>query len=177
MLKRIFIAGSSVLVSAFFASGAFAQEVVVEPNSDGTPAAVVVTNSARLAKALIVSKQETCSNVVSIDKLRGVLYKESNLHGGRGPTFLVQNVNERTNKRKIEIRSVTCKLIGSFGLFRTDFPYGSRYYQKTGGSNLNARQLLLKALVGGSSSAILVEGKGKWIRVDNPLRRQGNIRK
>jgi hypothetical protein len=118
----------------------------------------------------------TCSSmpIVSIDSLRWVLYKPSNLHGGRGPTFLVQNPTERTGKRRIRILDINCRQIATFGLYRTDHPYGSRYYQKSGGSGYNARKLKSLALRADSTN-ILVEGKNKWIVVSNPENRQGTI--
>lgn len=118
----------------------------------------------------------TCTNIISISRLSGVLYKPSNLHGGRGPSFLVQNAAERTNKQLIEIRDARCQLIGTFGLFRTDQPYGSRYYSRSGGSGFDDAQLLsLLKRVG--SSNFLVEGVGKWILVKNPTLREGSVRK
>lgn len=176
MLKRLSIFTSAVVVTSLCLSNAFAQDIVVEPSAAGVPSAVTLTNSSGLTKTVVVANDETCSNVVSIDSLRYVLYKPSNLHGARGPTFLVQNPRERTGKRVIEVRDVNCKRIGSFGLFATDFPFGARYYQRSGGSRLTAEQLLARARLGGSN-AILVEGKNKWIRVNNPLNRQGTIKK
>ena len=117
----------------------------------------------------------TCANVVSIMDLKGVLYKPENEHGDRGPTFLVQNPIERTGKRRIEVRDVRCRKISSFGLFSTDFPFGARYYQRSGGSRHTPKQLTTLARKAGST-AILVEGVGgKWILVKNPRRREGII--
>lgn len=119
-----------------------------------------------------------CNNIVPITALpgAGVLYKPENIHGGRGPSFLVQNVAERTNKQTIEVRNARCELIGTFGLFRTDQPYGSRYYSRSGGTGFSDAQLL--ALANGvGSNAILVEGVNKWILVKNPLNREGSVRK
>lgn len=123
-------------------------------------------------------------HVVSIDALNnnvgaegGVLYKSENIHGGRGPTFLVQKVSERTNKTRLEIRNARCEVIGAVGLFATDQPYGSRYYSRTGGSGHDGIDLLNEAQLVGSNN-ILVEGiNGQWILVHNPLERDGNIRK
>ena len=106
----------------------------------------------------------------------GVLYKASNVHGGRGPTFLVQNVAERTGKKVIEIRNARCEVIGSFGLYATDQPYGARYYTGSGGSGINSDGLYAAATAVGSTN-ILVEGKDKWIRVRNPQNRDGSVRK
>ena len=120
----------------------------------------------------------TCVNIVSINRIpgAGVLYKPSNVHGGRGPSFLVQNVKERTNKQVIEVRDARCQPIGTFGLFRTDQPYGSRYYSRSGGSGFDDDQLLGLAKRVGSSN-ILIEGVGKWILVKNPKNREGSVRK
>ena len=116
--------------------------------------------------------------VVPIDSISGggVLYKSENIHGGRGPTFLVQNVAERTGKQTIEIRNARCEVIGSFGLYATDQPYGARYYSRTGGSDHSDNELLALTQQVGSHN-ILVEGKGKWIRVSSPLERDGSVRK
>lgn len=115
--------------------------------------------------------------VVPITSLSEVLYKPSNLHGGRGPSFLVQNVSERTNKQVLEIRNARCEVIATIGLFRTDQPYGSRYYMRSGGTGQDADQLLALANQVGSDN-ILIEGvNGKWIRIKNPNLREGSVRK
>jgi hypothetical protein len=127
------------------------------------------------AQSSSTSAPVSCDNRVPIGQLAGVLYKPENLHGSRGPTFLVQNVVERTNKKRIEIRDVLCRRISSFGLFSTDFPFGARYYQRSGGSGHTPQRLLALARRAGSS-AILVEGvDGKWIVISNPLKREGTI--
>lgn len=122
--------------------------------------------------------QTVCAGkVVPIMSLTEVLYKPSNLHGGRGPSFLVQNVSERTNKQVLEIRNARCEVIATIGLFRTDQPYGSRYYMRSGGTGQDANELLALASQVGSTN-ILIEGvNGKWIRIKNPNDREGTIRK
>jgi len=120
-----------------------------------------------------------CSGkVVPINQIAGggVLYKSENIHGGRGPTFIVQNEAERTGKQVIEIRNARCEVIGAFGLFATDQPYGARYYSRTGGSGHESQGLLDLAKQVGSTN-ILVEGKDKWIRVRTPMERDGSVRK
>lgn len=121
-----------------------------------------------------------CSGkIVPINELpgAGVLYKPANLHGGRGPSFLVQNVSQRTNKKVLEIRNARCEPIASIGLYRTDQPYGSRYYMRSGGSGQEDTELLAIANQVGSS-AILIEGvNGIWIRIKNPTLREGSVRK
>jgi len=120
------------------------------------------------------AKATNCSNVVSISSLKGVLYKPSNLHGGRGPTFLVQNPFERTNKQSVLIKDKSCKTISAFGLYATDFPYGARYYQRARGGKGHSDKKLRSL---SQNSFILVEGRnGKWIKINNPTRRQGSVR-
>lgn len=131
---------------------------------------------------LLVSAQDfaetpCAGNIVPITSFGGVLYKSENLHGGRGPSFLVQDESERTNKQVLEIRNARCEVIATIGLFRTDQPYGSRYYMRSGGSGQDSSELLRLANLVGSSN-ILIEGvNGKWVRVKNPNSREGNIRK
>lgn len=124
-----------------------------------------------LAKTICAGK------VVPIDSIenKGVLYKAENVHGGRGPTFLVKNAAERTGKQVIEIRDARCQVIGSFGMFVPDGMYGARYYTRTGGSGIDNQGLLEAASKVGSTN-ILVEGtNGKWIRVKNPMNREGSL--
>lgn len=139
--------------------------------------AVPAVFSAGAAVAQDFAQTVCAGKVVPIMSLTEVLYKPSNLHGGRGPSFLVQNVGERTNKQVLEIRNARCEVIATIGLFRTDQPYGSRYYMRSGGTGQDADELLrLASLVG--SSNILIEGvNGKWIRIRNPNEREGTIRK
>ena len=122
--------------------------------------------------------QTVCAGkVVPIMSLSEVLYKPSNLHGGRGPSFLVQNVGQRTNKQVLEIRNARCDVIATIGLYATDQPYGSRYYMRSGGSGQDADGLLALASQVGSTN-ILIEGvNGTWIRIKNPQNREGTIRK
>ena len=107
----------------------------------------------------------------------GVLYKPANLHGGRGPSFLVQNTSQRTNKKVLEIRNARCEVIATIGLYATDQPYGSRYYMRSGGSGQEDTELLALANQVGSNS-ILIEGvNGTWVRIKNPTQREGSVRK
>ena len=115
--------------------------------------------------------------VVSIESLGRVLYKPSNLHGGRGPSFLVQNEAERTNKKVLKIRNARCEPIASIGLYATDQPFGSRYYMRSGGSGEDADALYALATKVGSPN-ILIEGVGgKWIRIQDPRLREGAVQK
>ena len=117
--------------------------------------------------------------IVNIDSIPGgaVLYKSDNIHGGRGATFLVQNVSQRTGKEVLEVRNARCETIGALGLYATDFPYGARYYARTGGSGQSGADFLAQAVLVGSTN-ILIEGiGGTWIMVHNPTERDGSINK
>jgi hypothetical protein len=143
---------------------------VVTPNQDGKTSLSQSTSNSTVTAGSIGS----CTNIVSISSLKGVLYKPINEHGGRGPTLIVKNPNERTGKKRIEIRDVNCKVIGALGLFATDAQYGARYYSKSGGSNHTHTQLHSLAVKAGSTN-VLIEGKGKWIKLNDPEDRQGAL--
>ncbi len=143
-----------------------------------------ILNASEVNARLAWTDTVCAGKVVSIDALNnnvgaegGVLYKSENIHGGRGPSFLVQKVSERTNKKTIEVRNARCEVIGALGLFATDQPYGSRYYSRSGGTGQEGTEYLAIARQVGSNN-ILIEGvNGKWILVHNPTERDGNIRK
>ena len=141
---------------------------------------LTATSGILLAQEKTAPATNICSGkIVPINSIPGnaVLYKPSNLHGGRGPSFLVQNVAQRTLKQTLEIRNARCEPIATLGLFRTDFPYGSRYYSKSGGTGQEDAELLRLARLAGSNN-ILVEGvNGTWIRVRNPVEREGSVNK
>ena len=113
--------------------------------------------------------------IVPIGAVGGVLYKPVNVHGGRGPSFIVKKSSQRTYKKVIEIRNARCEVVAGFGLFATDSTYGSRYYMRSGGSGQSAEELLAIANLVGSNN-LLVEGvNGTWIRIKNPLNREGAL--
>ena len=116
-----------------------------------------------------------CTNVVSISNLSSVLYKPINEHGGRGPTLIVKNPGERTGKKRIEVRDSNCNVIGALGLQATDGQYGARYYSRSGGSGHSHIQFRDLAVAATGSSRVLIEGKGKWILIENPVNRQGKL--
>src|SRR6185312_2375058 len=96
------------------------------------------------------ARQASCTHVVNISKARGVLYKDDNVHGGRGLTALYQNPSERTGTKRVQLRTVKgCQLIGTLGLFACDQPYGCRYYAAYG-SNPTKAEILKKTRKDGS---------------------------
>ena len=143
---------------------------------------LILTLLVLFALPLTVSAQDfaetpCAGHIVPITSFGGVLYKPANLHGGRGPSFLVQDVSERTNKPVLEIRNARCEVIATIGLFKTDQPYGSRYYMRSGGSGQDSNELVRLASQVGSTNMLIEGVNGKWIRVKNANNREGNIRK
>ena len=137
---------------------------------------VTSAESARAARQRARAKID-CSNVVSITKARGVLYKDSNLHGGRGLTALYQNPKEQTRTLRVELRTENgCRLIGTLGLFACDRPYGCRYYAAYG-TGLTKSALVAKSRKDGSKY-VLLQGKGtKWWRMPSNAVRAGHVNK
>lgn len=137
-----------------------------------------------------------CKNIYRLsgkkNVIGGILYKSSNVHGGRGMTFIVQNKNEKDSQIVArEVRDIKCNKIAKFGLWREKAsahrfpycPYGTRYYmEKTpNASGFTPKQMYKKALKGGST-AILVKlkdlknEKDRWMLVKNPLAsREGSV--
>lgn len=142
---------------------------------------LLLTSSAfaeRFRAARLKSKATaTCTNVAALSTAHGVLYKDSNLHGGRGLTALYQNPNERTGTRKIEIRTVNaCSLIGTLGLYKCDSPYGCRYYAAYGSSPTKSK--LVAAARKDGSTNVLLQGKGgKWWSLPANSSRGGQVNK
>lgn len=155
---------------------------VVDLNQDGVADGVASVDAdgketVQLLKATAADTTPSCGTRVSISSLSGVLYKTDNLHGGRGATMLFQNARERPGKRKLAVYDKNCKALGSFGLYKTDKPYGARYYTRTGGSGQSGSQFRSAALRSSGSPTILVEGRGKLIIVNDAGSRQGSVNK
>ena len=177
-----FFAGAEAKVAVFRNTLAFATFFF---DLTGDPASALSVNFGLKDDALVIPRiaasQKTsnsgiCQNVVSISDLPGVLYKPINEHGGRGPTLIVKIKSERTGTKIRQIRDANCNLIGTVGLASAEGPYGERYYSRSGGTNYSHTQLRDLALATGGSTAILFEGvNNKWIRVENPVNRQGRL--
>ena len=103
-----------------------------------------------------------CSSISSPPS--GVLYKPSNVHGGRGPSLICScGVKNSCPYGSITIVSGNGSTRGSFRMFDAGHrPYGRRFY--TYG---NAGQL-------GHSPVYLKVGRGCW-KINNPFSRQGNV--
>ena len=122
-------------------------------------------------------KATNCSTVADISTAHGVLYKDSNLHGGRGLTALYQNSAERTGTSTVQLRTVNgCKLIGTLGLYRCDFPYGCRYYAAYG-SYPTKTKIKSMARADGSQYFLLQRKGGRWWKILANASRAGQVNK
>ena len=118
----------------------------------------------------------TCDSVTPVSSLSNILFKNSNLHGGRGRTFLDQD-RQFKGKRTLWVARLDGKVISCFGLYRCDYPYGCRYYQAMCGDRTSNSSLTRSARKGGSSIALVGTGKGQCFSIDTSLARDGSVRK
>lgn len=119
-----------------------------------------------------------CSSITDVSGLRDVLYKNANLHGGRGRTFLDQS-HRLGGVRTLKVAGTNNKIFGCFGIFACDRPYGCRYYQALCGDGLSNSQFAAKARQnGGSKYALVGDGgkRGKCFKIDASASRYGSVR-
>jgi len=105
-----------------------------------------------------------------------ILYQPANVHGGRGPSFLLG-----CQVRNLWPAGATLRIYGENGstlryAFRMwdvgHHPYGRRYYTGVGTSSAGLLQLAQAA----GGSAIYIQGKGNTCyKINNPNNRQGNL--
>ena len=118
----------------------------------------------------------TCQN--KILPPRGILYKPENVHGGRGPSYIMGYVARRSwpAGRSLNIFNFKGTRIGAFGLFDPGhLPYGRRYYTGVpGGSYSSARSLYRSAGRVGSRGALVQVNPNTCWKILNPLYRQGD---
>lgn len=117
---------------------------------------------------------DSCTVVSTLPN--NILYKPANVHGGRGPSFLLG-----CQVRNLWPAGATLRIRGENGsTLRYSFrmwdvghhPYGRRYYTGVGTTSNQLRQQALAA----GGSAIYVQGKGNiCYKIDNPNNRQGNL--
>lgn len=119
----------------------------------------------------------TCKTTIDVGPLRNVLYKNANLHGGRGRTFLDQD-HQLKGARTLKVAGTNGKVFSCFGLYRCDNPYGCRYYQAMCGDRLTNRQFAAKARAnGGGNEALVGTNSGKCFKINAASSRYGSVRK
>lgn len=140
------------------------------PSSTPTPAP---TNSKPIPGA---GSRISCSSVVDISSLPNVLYKNENLHGSRGRTWLDQG-RRSGGVRRLVIAGLDGVVFGCFGLYACDSPYGCRYYQAMCSDPLSNSQFIGAATShgGGSPYAYVSTGSGTCYKFKADTARYGNI--
>lgn len=120
----------------------------------------------------------TCKKIVDVGTLRNLLYKNSNLHGGRGRSFLDQD-HQLGGVRTLKVAGTNGKIFSCFGLWACDHPYGCRYYQAMCGDSLSNASFAAKARQnGGSNFALVGNGNGKTcFKINAASARYGSVRK
>jgi hypothetical protein len=118
-----------------------------------------------------------CTSVTDVGTLRNVLYKNENVHGGRGRTFLDQGHRFR-GVRTLKIAAMNGTVYACFGLYRCDSPFGCRYYQAMCGDSVSNSQFARKAQqLGGSYYALVGTGNGACYKILTTVSRYGSVYK
>jgi hypothetical protein len=118
----------------------------------------------------------TCTSIVDVKTQRNVLYKNQNLHGGRGRTFLDQD-RQLAGTRRLKVAGLNGNVFSCFGLFRCDAPYGCRYYQAPCKDTLSNKSFIAKANENGGNYVLVGKGNGKCFKVSASAARYGAVRK
>ena len=127
-----------------------------------------------------------CGTVLDLTNNYNTLYKPSNVHGGRGPSWISgcqSNAKAyRPNVSKFSIYSALGVKIGTFKRYDPGHrPYGARFYTGLpGGSPSTSTSLRSRARAqGGGSSNIYLQVKtangGTCFKINTPTTRQGAI--
>jgi|GEM_PF-4621296 len=146
--------------------------------------ALVMSGSAYAQRASIttdgVSAQGstlTCTSVTDIKSIPNILYKNSNVHGGRGRTFLDQGRRLR-GVRTLRVAGMNGTIYSCFGLYKCDSPFGCRYYQAMCRDSLSNSQFAARAQAnGGTFYALVGAGNGPCFKILTNVSRYGNVRK
>ena len=123
---------------------------------------------------------ECRGKIVNIEAVpgAGVLYKPENVHGGRGPSLIIQNKSQQTGLQTVQLRNARCETVATLGLFDPGHPpYGARYYSRTGGTGADSNELLRLANEAGSNNLLIQGVNGTWMRIKNPQDRAGSVNK
>lgn len=153
----------------------------------------LVSSDAFAAKSKPKVKEDTlkCKKVIDIRTLPNVLYKDSNIHGGRGRTWIdsegrlgrarlltiAKIVKGKKNKKTGKRTRTKYVKVGCFGLFACDAPYGCRYYQAMCKDPISNSELERRTNTRGTNNmAVVGNGNGQTCySFDASASRYGNI--
>lgn len=142
--------------------------------------AIILVFSLCILASNLEAKTSPCKNTIQLGKYRqgGILYKAENIHGSRGATLIIQDIFHWDGPKKKKIYDSKCKkIIGSLGLWALDWPYGERYYTRTGGSRDSGDSLAAKAYgAARSPGGIIIIDKTLSVRVKDFRKEEGFVR-
>ncbi len=117
----------------------------------------------------------SCRNVVDVASLGNVLYKNENVHGGRGRTFLDQG-HRFGGARTLYVAGTNRKVYACFGLWACDQPFGCRYYQAMCHDTVsNSDFSRLARRNGGTNYALVGTGRGTCYKILTTASRYGSV--
>lgn len=136
---------------------------------------------ALVASLFVVSSAQaetlTCSTITDVKNLKNILYKNENVHGGRGRTFLDQT-RQLGGIRRLKVAGLDGTVFSCFGLYKCDQPYGCRYYQATCKDTLSNKKFVERANELGGNYVLVGKGTGgKCFKVQANAARYGAVRK
>jgi len=118
----------------------------------------------------------TCTSTVDVATLRNVLYKNENVHGSRGRTFLDQD-RRLGGTSRLKVAGLNGNVFSCFGLYACDRPFGCRYYQAMCRDTLSNRQFISRARANGGDYVLVGRGNGACYKVKASAARYGSVRK
>ena len=117
----------------------------------------------------------SCRTTLDAARLGNVLFKNENVHGGRGRTFLDQG-HRFGGTRRLTVAGTNGTPYACFGLWACDHPYGCRYYQRLCGDGLSNSGFAAGARKnGGSTTALVTNGSGLCIKINAAASRYGSV--
>ena len=133
---------------------------------------------AEAQRAAPATRPLECRKILPVSKQNSVLYKNENIHGGRGRTFLDQDHQFKGTPRLL-VAGLNRKVFACFGLFACDQPYGCRYYQAMCGDRLSNAAFVKQARKNGTGErkpkALVGDGKGKCFSFNAATSREGAV--
>jgi len=146
------------------------------PFGDLTMKYILAIAAALFVASTAQAETLTCSSIVDVKNLRNILYKNENVHGSRGRTFLDQD-RQFGGTRRLKVAGLNGNVFSCFGLYRCDSPFGCRYYQATCSDTLSNANFISKANQNGGNYVLVSKGKGKCFKVSASASRYGAVRK
>jgi len=115
-----------------------------------------------------------CRKILQVRNQGNILYKNENVHGGRGRTFLDQD-HQFGGTPRLMVAGLNKKVFSCFGLFACDQPYGCRYYQAMCGDRLSNAEFIKRARRNGGKKVLVGDGRGKCFSFNASTAREGAV--